>query len=119
MELNMKYRVIKEYSDIPQNPIKIIKNEVFKFIEESDPKGDWPNWIFCKGKNKEGWIPKQILKIKGTHVTSLEYYFAKEHILIKNEIIVSEKELNGWVWGIKKSNPDILGWAPLNHLQKL
>ncbi len=115
----MRYKVIKEYNDAPQDPIDVVKDEILEFVEESDPDGDWPNWIYCRGKNKGGWIPKQILEIDGTNVISCENYTAKEHNLIKDEILVSEKELNGWVWGRKESAPDILGWAPLNHLQKL
>jgi hypothetical protein len=115
----MKYRVINSYSDAPKNPISIIKGEVLEFIEESDPTGSWPNWIFCKGINKEGWVPKQILESKGNNVVSLDNYTAREHNLIEHEILIAEKELNGWIWSKKESEPDSLGWAPLNHLQKL
>ena len=113
----MRYRVIKEYRDAPQNPIEIKKDEVLEFIEESDQDGDWPNWIFCRGKNKEGWIPRQILDVDGTIATASEDYSAKEHNLEKGEVLISRKKLNGWVYGEKESNPGTLGWAPLNHLQ--
>lgn len=115
----MKYKVIKDYNDTPEDPIKIFKGEILEFVEESDPSGDWPNWVYCKGDKKEGWIPKQILVVKNKKVISLEDYFAREHFLIKDEIILSEKELNGWIWGNKISKPEELGWAPLNHLQQL
>ncbi len=115
----MKYKVTEEYDDAPENPIRIVKGEVLDFIEESDPDGNWPNWIFCRGNRKEGWVPKQILDIKGKKAVSLENYTAREHNLIKGEILTAVKELNGWIWSWKESEPESPGWAPLNHLQKL
>ncbi len=115
----MKYKVIKNYNDAPANPISIEKGEKLDFIKESNPNGDWAGWIFCKGCNKEGWVPKQILEIKNGKITSLEKYTAKEHNLKLNEILISEKELNGWIWCKKEANSNAFAWAPLNHLQKL
>ncbi|MFT5674301.1 MAG: hypothetical protein ACI808_000216 [Paraglaciecola sp.] len=115
----MKYRVVKEYSDAPKYPIKLEVGEELQFIEESNPNGDWPNWIFCKGADKEGWVPKQILKIEGSKVTSLKDYNATEHNLKIGETLSADESLNGWVYGVKKCFPEIIGWAPLNCLEEL
>ncbi len=116
----MKYIVIKKYRDAPNKPIKIEVGEKLLFIEESNPKGDWPNWVFCKGFNKEGWIPKQILEIEGSQVTALEKYDASEHNLEIGEIISADKSLNAWVYGVKVDSSDaVLAWAPLNCLKML
>ncbi|MCW8328834.1 hypothetical protein MD588_08430 [Photobacterium sp. SDRW27] len=114
----MRYKVVKEYSDAPSNPIKVKKGEILQFIEESNPEGDWANWIFCKGKNKEGWVPKQILEIKDNHVTTLEDYHAIEHSLSVGEFLVAKSALNGWIWSAKCDTPEEFAWAPLNHLAK-
>lgn len=115
----MKFRVIREYNDAPDNPIKIEKGEELRFIEESNPDGDWPNWIYCKGDHKEGWIPKQILEVKGSIAVVEEDYFAKEFNLEPGEILNSIRELNGWIWGYKENHSEELGWAPLNYLEKI
>lgn len=112
----MNYEVIKNYNDAPQNPISIMKGELLSFVEESDPNGDWANWIFCKGSNKEGWIPKQILEVNDLEVLVTEDYNAKEHNLKIGDILKSEKELNGWIWCLNKGE---LAWAPLNHTKKI
>jgi hypothetical protein len=112
----MRYKVIKEYSDAPQDPIRIKEGETLEFIEESDPEGDWPNWVFCRGKEKEGWIPRQILRIEETLAVSLADYSAQEHNLYPEEILVSEKILNGWIWCYKQKEEGRFAWAPLNHL---
>ncbi|GLO63696.1 hypothetical protein MACH09_42040 [Vibrio sp. MACH09] len=112
----MKYKVVKDYQDAPESPIRIVKGETLQLVEESDSEGDWANWIFCRGENKEGWVPKQILVIDNGEVTVLKDYYAKEHNLIVDEILVKEYELNGWIWSKKLADLDELAWAPLNHL---
>ncbi|MEZ8330450.1 SH3 domain-containing protein [Vibrio splendidus] len=112
----MEYNVVKNYKDEPELPIRIVKGEKLQFVEESNPEGDWANWIFCRGENKEGWVPKHILAVNNSEVTVLEDYFAKEHRLIVGDILVKEHELNGWIWSYKLGNSEELAWAPLNHL---
>ena len=115
----MKYIVKKKYCDAPKYPIKIGVGEVLQFVEESNPDGDWANWIFCKGFDKEGWVPKQILTIEGSKVVSLNDYNATEHNLNIGEVLSANESLNGWIYGTKDSSPDTIGWAPLNCLEKL
>lgn len=113
----MKYKVIEAYDDAPEQPIKNEEGEVLTIIEESDPNGPWPNWILCKGVNKQGWIPKQILSIQGKQATVMQNYHAVEHNLTVGETLIAECSLNGWIWGAKESNPGEFAWAPLNYLQ--
>ncbi|KZN52841.1 SH3 domain-containing protein [Pseudoalteromonas luteoviolacea] len=113
----MEYKVVKDYQDAPESPIRIVKGERLQLVEESNPEGDWANWILCRGENKEGWVPKQILVIENNEVTVLEDYVANEHNLTVGEILVQEHELNGWIWSKKLGNSEELAWAPLNHLR--
>ena len=115
----MKYTVIREYNDAAESPIQISKSEELTIIKESDPSGDWPNWLFCKGIDKEGWVPKQIISIHGSKGISTEDDIAKEFNLSIGETLESTRELNGWIWGTKKSNPEDFGWAPLSCLEKV
>ncbi len=115
----MKYIAVKDYREAPDYPIKLDIAEELQFIEESNPNGDWPNWVFCKGIDKEGWVPKQILQIEGTQVIALEKYDATEHNLEVGDIIAASKSLNGWVHGVKEGISEVVGWAPLNCLKQL
>ena len=115
----MKYRAIKSYTEPTTKPIEIVKGEKLIVIKESDPLGDWPNWLYCQGDKKEGWVPKQIIALKGTIGVSLENYCAKEFTLVEGETLVSYRQLNGWIWGIKANNPGNCAWAPLNCLEKI
>lgn len=112
----IKFKVVKDYQDAPDDPIRVTKGEVLDLVEESNPQGDWANWIYCRGENKQGWIPKQILAIENQQVTVTEDYFAKEYNLVIGELLIKEFELNGWIWSRKLGASDELAWAPLNHL---
>lgn len=112
------YRAVKSYDEAPDNPISLKAGEEVSILEESDPEGDWPNWLFCKVEGKEGWVPKQIIESRGEKGRILEDYYAREFNLAPGDIIIGEKELNGWVWGLKKGSSDSFGWAPLNCLEK-
>ncbi len=115
----MQYKVVKDYTDTPEKPIIIAKGEQLKVIEESDAQGDWPNWVFCRGKDKQGWVPKQILTIENDTATVLKDYRAIEHRLSVGELLVAEFELNGWIWCEKPSDKGMMGWSPLNHLERV
>lgn len=115
----MKYKVIKAYDDAPEQPIQIEAGEVLEVIEESDFAGPWPNWMLCKGIDKQGWVPRQILRIKGKLATASKDYYAVEHKLSVGEVLIADYSLNGWIWGAKQGEPEQCAWAPLNHLQAL
>lgn len=113
------YIVVNERESETANPIKLAKDEIVECIEESDENGDWAGWIYCRGTDKEGWVPKQIIKKNGKNGSILEDYDATEFDIKVGEIVVAEKILNGWIYGAKKESVALKAWAPLNHLQKL
>jgi len=115
--MTTEYTVVKAYTDAPNSPIRVSKHERLERIEESDPNGDWPNWVLCKGDNKQGWVPKQILQIEGSSAIVLKDYDAVEHTLAVGDILIKEFELNGWIWSQKASAIGKFAWAPLNHLK--
>ncbi|MGL6261931.1 SH3 domain-containing protein [Vibrio sp. WXL210] len=112
----MKYTVVKNYSDAPESPIQVTAGEELQFVEESDSSGDWPNWVFCRGEDKEGWVPKQILELNHSVAHVLKDYSAKEHCLVKGDVLIKEYEVNGWIWCHKVEGNKESAWAPLNHL---
>jgi len=114
-----KYRAVKKYDRAPFNPIVITRGEVLTVLEKSDPEGDWAGWVLCRGTDKEGWVPGQILKISGAEAAAAEDYSTRELNLEQGDILTALKELNGWIWCFKERDTDSPGWAPLNHLQKL
>lgn len=113
----IKYKVIKSRKTEFENPITVYKDQKVQCIEESNKDGDWGGWVFCKTENNQGWIPYQIIKRQGESEIILEDYYAIEFDLEVDEILVMEKELNGWIWCYKEREPNIKAWAPLNHIE--
>lgn len=51
------YRVNKSRKSESDDPIKLKVGDLVKCIEESNSDGEWSNWIFCKSRSQEGWVP--------------------------------------------------------------
>jgi len=111
------YKVIENYKSSVAIPIHLEEGDSIKKIEESNPDGDWPNWVNCKIENVTGWIPKQI--IDPVRNIAIVNYENTEFNLEVDEILISEYSLNGWIWGYKRSDPKEFAWAPLNCLVKI
>jgi len=110
--------VIKSRKTDSDNPIIVYEGYKVTCVEESSDDGDWAGWIFCKSKNNEGWVPKQIINRNGNIGFLLEDYDARELDIKIDEIIIMDRTLNGWIWGAKKDEPLTKGWVPLNHLEE-
>jgi len=112
-----KYKVIKErVSEFP-NPITVKKDTKVECIEFSNSEGEWAGWVLCRTHNNEGWLPHQILSINESMGLVIEDYCAEEFDLKFGEILYTDKEINGWIWCYKRSDPGKYAWAPLNHIE--
>jgi len=112
-----KYIVIKKRRSEFETPVSISKGEEVMCLEESNPDGDWAGWVLCKTKDNEGWIPHQIIEREDTYGKMMEDYYAIEFNLNIGEVLITEKELNGWIWCYKEGVPDVKAWAPLNCIE--
>ncbi|WP_407356540.1 hypothetical protein [Methanolobus sp. WCC5] len=112
-----RYRVTKSRRSEFENPVSVIKGESVICLEESNPDGDWAGWVLCKMSDNEGWIPYQIIEREGSKGIVLEDYCAIEFDLEIGEVLIMEKELNGWIWCYKEDSPDLKAWAPLNCIE--
>ncbi|MCT4598317.1 MAG: SH3 domain-containing protein [Vallitalea sp.] len=112
-----EYRVIKSRKAESNNGIVLKKGQKVICCQDSDENGDWANWVLCKSEDNSGWVPKQIIDREEDKGTILEDYNAVEFNIEVDEIIVMEKELNGWIWGYKKGNQTKKAWTPLNHIE--
>lgn len=114
-----KYKVVKERESEFQNPLSVKKWEEVTCLEKSNPEGDWASWILCRTYDNEGWVPEQVVDIQEDFGLITEDYNAVEFNLVLNEILIKEKEMNGWIWCYKEEEPDKKAWAPLNHIKAL
>jgi hypothetical protein len=114
-----RYKVVLSRRCESDNPITVYKDEEVKCLEESNPDGDWAGWILCKTTNNEGWIPYQIIDRVGNTGKMMEDYCAKEFDLNVGEVLIKQKELNGWIWCYKDGLSKDMAWAPLNCIEAI
>ncbi len=113
------YRVVKNRTSESEDPIQLKKGDLLRCMESSDSECDWPNWIFCKYKGQEGWVPSQIIRVEGNKGLITENYDAREFTVVVGEIYCAEKKLNGWIWAYKEGETDSYGWVPLNCVEEV
>ncbi len=113
------YKVIKARETEFPNPVSVKAGEHVECIEFSNADGEWAGWVLCKTHDNAGWLPHQILKIKDSSGTVTEDYCAEEFDLEVGEVLYSDKEMNGWIWGYKSFDPNKYAWAPLNHIKRI
>lgn len=114
----VEYIVIKHRKTPITNPMILQKDEKVECGEEYNENKNWVGWIWCKTDNNAGWVPKQIIDRNGNKGIILEDYNGTEFDIHVDEVIIMEKELNGWIWGYKKGAPNEKAWAPIDHLEK-
>lgn len=114
----MRYRVIKTRKADSENPLKLEKGE-HVLIKGGSKKTDWPGWLFCESKDNQGWVPEQLVHRNSDLGSVIMDYDATEFDLELGEVIVRDYELNGWIWGYKKGNPEDFGWIPKNHIERI
>ncbi len=118
MNIKNKYEVVQgRTSDYPE-PIQLRKGDIVQIGRASSEEDGWENWIYCTYNDISGWVPKQIIKNNDNDTgLIIEDYSACELDIILGDVIVSEKEMNGWVWGFKEKEEEKKGWVPLENIK--
>ena len=105
--------VIKEHEPSTSDPLIFIKGEKLKCEER---KTVYKGWIWCINKNgKEGWVPKNYVKISKNQCEALENYNAVELSVSRGEKFIIEKEESGWFWVTNDKNKT--GWIPIENVK--
>lgn len=112
----MKHIIIESRNTEFPNPILLKKGMVVELGDESKSE-NWKNWIWCITEDNKGWAPIQIIKrIDKSHGVVLEDYSALELNISKDDLFISDKEMNGWYFGYKINDPNIKGWVPKENV---
>ncbi|WP_368505191.1 SH3 domain-containing protein [Alkalihalophilus sp. As8PL] len=114
------YIVTKQHISNYPNPIRLFKGQSVIVGKKYAGNESWNNWIYCytKDKHLEGWVPEQIIHIKGEQGLILEDYIAKELEVNVNEQLIKSKELNGWIW-VKRLTNSEEGWVPKENVKEV
>jgi hypothetical protein len=105
-------------TDFP-DPISLRKGDIVEIGERSNEE-EWANWIMSKFKDKSGWVPEQIIKvINNKQGVIIEDYTANELTVSEGDIIVSNRELNGWIFGYNTRREREMGWVPKENVEEI
>ncbi|ENH1950003.1 hypothetical protein ABVX03_000549 [Salmonella enterica] len=105
-----------EYPD----PITFTRGTSVIIHEKYEGEEGWDNWYYCTiPGHTGGWVPGQILaRCEGTYRgIAREDYTAQELEVMKGDVVVGLKSLNGWLW-CERISDGKTGWVPLALLQK-
>lgn len=119
-EIYVKFLVIKPHVSEYPDPIRFKKGSSLVVGEKSDGIEKWDNWYFCStSEHAGGWVPAQIIALlDDKNGVALEDYSANELNVAIGDILLGEKNLNGWVWCLQP-HKGIMGWVPLENLQSI
>jgi hypothetical protein len=114
----MNFFVITPHRTNYPNPISLNKGQTVIVGKTYEGHEDWHHWIYCytTDRKQEGWVPEQILRIQEKIGLVLEDYTANELNEDTGEIVVGEKELNGWLWCEQVKTGEV-GWVPKVNLK--
>lgn len=109
----MFYHALKDH--IPKEDPIILKKGQHIIVGEEDRQ--WNNWVNCNTLDncQQGWVPEQIINRLETDVHVSEDYDATELSVTAGEALVSERELNQWVWCRNKKG--LYGWVPVEKVK--
>ncbi len=120
----MEYKIKKDYKTQYKDPITLSTGDVV-ILGEEEKEEKWKGWIWAEHNSKSGWIPLQIVDVMPDSKGKIkENYSAKELDVNKGDIVVSIKEMSGWLWVMNEKNEE--GWIPAeiavahkNHLGRI
>ena len=110
----MEYKVKKEYQSHYKDPITLSIGDIV-ILGEEEKEEKWKGWIWAEHNSQSGWIPLQIVEVMPESKGKIkENYSAKELDVKKGEVVVSIKEMNGWLWVMNEKNEE--GWIPAENV---
>lgn len=114
------YIVVSSHESEFPLPITFKKGDQLLVGEEYSGPERWDNWFLCTAPGQEsGWVPGQIIeRFENSRGRALDDYTAKELNVMKGELLIGSKILNGWLW-CEKSVSTESGWVPLENLKEV
>ncbi|MCO8162206.1 SH3 domain-containing protein [Pseudomonas sp. 21LCFQ010] len=115
----MNYLVIKTHRSEYPDPITFERGESLSVGERYEGPEGWDDWFFCtNARQVGGWVPGQLIQwVDDTTALALEDYSAHELDVEQGESLTGLRQLNAWVWCVRRSTLE-QGWVPLLNLRR-
>ena len=113
MEMEVRYRVIKEHVRSYDEPLKLRAGERVT-VGRHDTKS--VSWLWCTNLlGIGGWVPESILGYRdASSAVVTANYNSIELTIASGELVVGCHSFEGWIWC--KKGPNEEGWVPLENL---
>jgi SH3-like domain-containing protein len=109
---NSKAHVRLKYEVEYRNPIQV---KAGARVEVGRADNDYPGWLWCRSAGgHEGWIPFELLSIRGAVATVLEDYSATELAVQPGDEVDVQEIRHGWA-RVKNTQGEV-GWVPTSHI---
>lgn len=115
----MLFEVIEDYQSAGDKLlIELVTGDIVELGEETDPNGEYPNWIFCTSQRtgRTGWVATQLITKQGEIGIVNQDYSSKEMTVCAGDLVNSDEELNGWYWCTRVFDSEC-GWIPKVNLK--
>lgn len=114
----MNYRVIKSHRSEAGEPLSFRQGDKLIAGEKYQGPEGWEGWYYCIGAAQTGgWVPRELIHwLDEKNVQALEDYSSKELDVDAGDVLVGDRQLNGWVW-CRRPSDGAAGWVPLDNLQ--
>ena len=110
-----RYKVMREYKSPYPDPIIFRKGEEVTVGQEFKEDPEWKNWVWCEGKSKKAWVPRQYIIIDGANGVFEKDYNAMELSVKVGEELVVYEVVNGF--GLSEKPDGTKGWMPMRNLE--
>lgn len=109
------YLVTADYEVIDRAPLIL---EAGEMVRVGKKDADWPGWIWVTAINGRGsYVPEEILTMHDDGTAKVQQPFhARDLSVVKNEPVVSVREVKGWHWCRNEDGEE--GWLPAYLLRE-
>jgi hypothetical protein len=103
-----KGRVTQNHAPVHAQVLAAKRGERLRLGRVDD---EWPGWIWCTAESGvSSWVPEPFLVIAGAEARLVEDYDATELAVQPGDLLVLQREVNGWWWVTDEQGRE--GWVP-------
>lgn len=104
-----------DYEVIDRSPLVLAIGDHVRLGQRDS---DWPGWIWATAINGRGsYVPEDILTVASDGTARVDQAFhARDLTVVKEEIVVSLREVKGWHWCRNAHEGE--GWLPAYLLRE-
>lgn len=107
------YTVLADYEVIDPHPLKLKEGDRVAILKTD---ASWPGWVWVRGGEQLGWIPRSYLGIEtGDSVAVVKGFDGTDLSAKRGDTLEALETVSGWIRGRSADGRE--GWFPLFNLK--